>query len=249
MDIGLGNSLDKFARSINLKHPGGPKVEQLAKSSKSFIKLPYTVKGMDLFYSGLSTAATRMVTNKNENINDVCYSYQEVAFAMVVEVVERALSLTKKKEVLLVGGVGANLRLQEMLLKMCDERKCLFFVPKSLYLGDNGIMIANTGLSMYKHNIFLDIKSSVVDPTYRTDLVTIPWRNEYIKKNDNIINDGAEAKIYKVSINQKEYIIKDRIQKKYRINILDNYLRKTRTKNEVKIILEVRKIGIRTPII
>lgn len=224
-------------------------MEQLAKKSDRFIKLPYTVKGMDLFYSGLSTAATRLVKDKNICLEDICYSYQEVAFSMAVEVIERALSLTKKREVLLVGGVGANLRLQEMLSKMCYERNCTFHVPKSLYLGDNGIMIAYTGLLMYNHNLFLDLESSSIDPLFRTDLVSIPWRNKILKNNKNVIFDGAEAKISIKIINKNCYIVKNRIQKKYRINILDDYLRKTRTKNEVKIILEVRKLGIRTPII
>ena len=64
---------------------------------------------------------------------------------MCVEVTERALSLTGKDEVLLVGGVGANARLQEMLLQMCEDRGAQFFVPERKYLGDNGAMIAYAG--------------------------------------------------------------------------------------------------------
>ena len=45
---------------------------------------------------------------------------------MCVEVTERALSLTGKNEVLLVGGVGANRRLQEMLRTMCEDRGARF---------------------------------------------------------------------------------------------------------------------------
>lgn len=76
LDIGLGNSLDKFARTANLSHPGGPKIEQLAKYATELIELPYTVKGMDLFYSGLSVAATRKLkkneNNKIINLENVC---------------------------------------------------------------------------------------------------------------------------------------------------------------------------------
>ena len=52
LDIGLGNALDKFARSKGLPHPGGPVIEELA-GKGSYIELPYTVKGMDLAFSGL----------------------------------------------------------------------------------------------------------------------------------------------------------------------------------------------------
>ncbi len=56
LDIGIGNALDKFARSKDLPHPGGPHLEKLAKEGK-YIELPYTVKGMDLAFSGLVSAA------------------------------------------------------------------------------------------------------------------------------------------------------------------------------------------------
>lgn len=258
LDIGLGNSLDKFARSAGLQHPGGPKIELLSKKATSFVELPYTVKGMDLFYSGLSAEATRkLIINNNEkiiNLENLCYSYQEIAFSMIVEVVERALSHTQKREVLLVGGVGANLRLQKMLLDMCNDRNCSFKVPEMKYLGDNGVMIAYTGLLMYKCNCFTDIKLSNIDASFRPDTIDILWRkNISCELKEESIQDniffGAEAQIKVIEINNKKYIIKNRIEKKYRIDELDSFLRSTRTKNEVRMILESRKIGIRTPII
>jgi N6-L-threonylcarbamoyladenine synthase/protein kinase Bud32 len=57
LDIGLGNALDKFARSRGLPHPGGPAIEELARGG-GLVDLPYTVKGMDLAFSGLVTAAS-----------------------------------------------------------------------------------------------------------------------------------------------------------------------------------------------
>ena len=62
---------------------------------------------MDLAFSGLMSAAK----DSKASIEDVCHSFQETAFAMCVEVTERAMSLAGKDEVLLVGGVGANRRL------------------------------------------------------------------------------------------------------------------------------------------
>lgn len=254
LDIGLGNSLDKFARSANLTHPGGPKIEKLAEKSKDYIKLPYTVKGMDLFYSGLSAAATRSLIydsdNNISNLESVCYSYQEVAFSMIIEVVERAIANLKKKEVLLVGGVGANKRLQEMLFKMCKERKCSFYVPDNKYLGDNGSMIAYTGLLMYKNNDFLDIKTSYIDASFRPDTIDILWKEN--KKNISINNsdtNGAEAKIIINTNLNKKYLIKKRINKIYRIREIDDEIRFNRIKIELRMIIEARKLGVPTPII
>ncbi|WP_343241569.1 bifunctional N(6)-L-threonylcarbamoyladenine synthase/serine/threonine protein kinase, partial [Methanoculleus sp. UBA312] len=146
LDIGLGNALDKFARSHDLQHPGGPIIERFARQG-SYIELPYTVKGMDLAFSGLVSAAQESTAP----LEDVCFSLQETAFAMCVEVTERALAHAGKDEVLLVGGVGANARLQEMLRIMCEERGATFAVPERTFLGDNGAMIAYTGKVMLEH--------------------------------------------------------------------------------------------------
>ena len=167
LDIGIGNALDKFARSVGLAHPGGPKVEELAKKASKYIPLPYTVKGMDFSFSGLTTAAQESA--KKHPLPDVCHSFQETAFAMLVEVTERAVAHTGKHEVLLAGGVGANSRLREMLTIMCEERGIDFFVPQKRFMGDNGAMIAYLGLLMYKSGYRTSIAESKVNPNFRPD--------------------------------------------------------------------------------
>lgn len=143
LDIGLGNMLDKFGRIIGLGFPAGPEIEKLAKQGE-YVELPYTVKGMDVSFSGLLTRAQQLFEN-NFSKEDLCFSLQETAFAMLAEVVERAMSNTGKKELLLVGGVGANLRFCEMLEIMCKERDARFYkVPMDL-AGDQGAMIAWEG--------------------------------------------------------------------------------------------------------
>lgn len=173
LDISIGNAIDKFARTVGLSHPGGPKVEELAKKAKRYIPLPYTVKGMDLSFSGLSTAATEAA--KKYDLEDVCYSLQETAFAMLVEVTERAMAHAEKKEAMLVGGVGANKRLGEMLNIMCEERGAKFYLPPRKYMGDNGSMIAYTGMIMLKSGVVTPLEESKVRPGYRTDDVEVKW--------------------------------------------------------------------------
>lgn len=173
LDISIGNAIDKFARTVGLSHPGGPKVEELAKKAKKYIPLPYTVKGMDLSFSGLSTAATEAA--KKYDLEDVCYSMQETAFAMLVEVTERAMAHAEKKEAMLVGGVGANKRLGEMLNIMCEERGAKFYLPPRKYMGDNGSMIAYTGVMMLKSGVTTPLEVSKVRPGYRTDDVEVKW--------------------------------------------------------------------------
>ncbi len=172
LDIGLGNLLDSWGRAVGIPFPAGPKIEELAKQGKKFIPLPYTVKGSDLAFSGLYTAAKRAV--RKYPVEDVAYSLQEVAFSMVAEVAERALAHTEKKEVLLVGGVAANKRLQEIIETMAEDHNASFHVVPMKYAADNGVMIAWTGLLMYKAGITTPIDAPV-NPKFRTDQVDVLW--------------------------------------------------------------------------
>ncbi len=163
LDIGIGNAFDKFARSLNLKMPGGPKIMKLAEKGKKYEKLPYTVKGMDLSFSGLVTEASK---NKEEmSKEDLAYSFQETILSMLVEVTERAMAHTKKKELLLTGGVALNTRLREMNEKMAEEHDASFHVPKNEHCGDNGAMIAYTGIK-FKEKAGKKID---INPKWRTN--------------------------------------------------------------------------------
>ncbi len=180
LDLAIGNMIDSFARDAGLTHPGGPKIEKLALESKKYIKLPYVVKGMDLSFSGLYTAAKRLIESKDYgkkyNLNDVAYSLQETSFAMLTEVTERALSHTEKKEVLLTGGVAANKRLQEMIKYISNEHDARFEVVPLKYAGDNGAMIGWAGILRYKVEGGNDMAETIIKPKERMDQITIPWR-------------------------------------------------------------------------
>jgi N6-L-threonylcarbamoyladenine synthase len=164
LDLGLGNMLDKFGRILGLGFPAGPKVEELAKKGK-FVELPYTVKGMDFSFSGILTKAEQLL-KKGISKEDLCFSVQETCFAILAEATERAMAYTDKKELLLVGGVGANKRFCEMLDIMCKERGAKFYkVPMDL-AGDQGAMIAWEGF--LRKDESSDIE---VNPHWRTDEV------------------------------------------------------------------------------
>src|SRR5659263_91288 len=250
LDIGIGNALDKFARSVGLQHPGGPKVEELAKKASQYIALPYTVKGMDFSFSGLTTAAQESA--KKFPLPDVCHSFQETAFAMLVEVTERAIAHTGKREVLLAGGVGANSRLREMLAIMCEARGIDFYVPEKRFMGDNGAMIAYLGLLMYKSGYRTSIAGSKVNPNFRPDEEEVRWmptefdlfRDEE-NRDAGKIASGAEAVI---TLDGKT-ITKTRVSKRYRINEIDDTIRRERTRSEARLISEARRSGVPTPII
>jgi len=175
LDIPVGNCLDVFGREVGLPHPGGPSVERLARKGNHYIPLPYVVKGMDLSFSGLMTETVRK-HRAGADLRDLCYSLQETAFAALVEVTERAVAHTEKREVMLTGGVAANKRLREMLGLMAREHKAKFFVPPAEYCQDCGAMIAWTGILTYEHGVRQKLEKTVVRQRWRTNQVDIPWR-------------------------------------------------------------------------
>ncbi len=171
-DIPVGNCLDVVAREMGLGMPGGPEIERLAKDGK-YVELPYVVKGMDISYSGIATAAAKLLKNGVAK-EDVAFSLQEVCFSMLTEVTERAIAHTDKNEVLLVGGVAANKRLQEMVKTMCDERGAKFLVVPFEYSGDNGVNIAWAGMLAHSSGWNAGFKD-LIRPRWRIDEVEITW--------------------------------------------------------------------------
>ena len=177
LSIGLGNALDKFGREIGLGFPAGAKIEELAKKGK-YVELPYTVKGMDVDFSGIITKCINLY-RRGVSKEDLCYSLQEIGFAMLTEVTERAMAHCNKNEALLIGGVAANKRFCEMLDIMCKERGAKFYPVPIKYSGDNASMIGWTGILQYKVNkkYYKNLKLKDIDikPLWRIDQVDVDW--------------------------------------------------------------------------
>jgi len=175
LDVGIGNCLDKFGRSVGIEFPCGPKIEKLAGEGEKYINLPYSIKGMDIAFSGLLTSAEQYFKS-GEKLEDICYSIQETTFAALTEVTERAMAHTEKNEVLLGGGVASNKRLRDMVKIMARERGATFFAPSQDLCIDNGAMIAWLGFLMYRSGIRMSIEESIIDQRFRTDMVDANWR-------------------------------------------------------------------------
>ena len=147
------------------EHPG---------ASLDGLELPFAVRGMDLAFSGVMTAAQRLLDNGAE-LGAVCWSLQEHAFAACVEIAERALAHTGKSELLLGGGVACNSRLREMCTLMTKERDATSHAPPRMYCIDNGSMIALLGQIELNHGRVTLLESSAVDQYLRTDQTPVTW--------------------------------------------------------------------------
>lgn len=148
MDVGLGNFLDNVGRVLKLDPPDAVGVLKAAVQGKNFVDLPYTIKGMNLAFSGILTSIQRL---KSFSVPDLCWSAQETVFSMLVEATERCLCHTRNPEILLCGGNARNRRLQQMMALMAEEQGARFCVAADEFNGDNAAMIALTGLLMFRH--------------------------------------------------------------------------------------------------
>ncbi len=179
LDIALGNLMDTFSRDAGLAPPyivnGKHVIDLCAEKGKKIIDFPYVVKGQDMSYSGLLTAAKNAL--KSNDIGDVCLTLREVAFDMLLEATERALALSGKREILIVGGVAASGSLRRKLEELGRDWNVEIKVVPSEFSGDNGAMIAYAGMLEAKAKISVEVEKSQVKPRWRVDEVEVKWRS------------------------------------------------------------------------
>ncbi|KAI0157526.1 peptidase M22, glycoprotease [Xylariaceae sp. FL1272] len=201
LDIAVGNCLDRFARTLQISNDPAPghNIEMLARkaSGSVLLDLPYAVKGMDCSFSGILASADLLAAamrdqdareargedplgpKERDRITpeELCYSLQETVFAMLVEITERAMAHVGSSQVLVVGGVGCNERLQAMMGEMAEERGGSVYATDERFCIDNGIMIAHAGLLAYKTGFETPLDDSTCTQRFRTDEVLIKWRD------------------------------------------------------------------------
>jgi N6-L-threonylcarbamoyladenine synthase len=186
----------------------GYNIEQLAKQGKQLVDLPYVVKGMDVSFSGLLAAIDGLAaqwglggeeaakgdadkqastvgdaqiipeTDGKPTRADLCFSLQETVFSMLVEITERAMAHVGSQQVLIVGGVGSNERLQEMMGIMARDRGGSVYATDERFCIDNGIMIAQAGMLAYQTGFRTPLKESTCTQRFRTDEVFVKWRED-----------------------------------------------------------------------
>ena len=173
LDIAAGNCLDVFGIRAGIGPMPAPEVR--AMEGERFHPLPYKVKGMDASFSGLLTAALNLLS-EGARLEDVCLSLTETVYSMLTETLERALAFTEKSEVMLVGGLARSRRLREMVEAMAELHGATVHVVPPEYAGDNGAMIAWTGVLQLLTGQEIPVEESRIRPRYRIDEAPAPWR-------------------------------------------------------------------------
>ncbi len=170
IDDAVGEAYDKVARLIGLPYPGGPKLDKLAhEGNPKAYQLPEgKVDGYNFSFSGLKTAVLRLVKelkSKNENnqlseeqIADVCASFQERVSATLLKKVKMALVESGYSQVVIAGGVAANSEIRKKIFDLANEGYKVF-APPMKYCTDNAAMVASC--AYFNTNTFDDINVEV----------------------------------------------------------------------------------------
>ncbi len=154
LDDAVGEAYDKVSRMLGLGYPGGPIIDELAKTGKDTYNLPrpYLDKNDFKFsFSGLKSAVNNIVyhaNRKNEhlNINDLAASFQESVIDVLLFKLKEAIKKYQVKEVVIVGGVAANSRLKKRAYEEIKDVNIM--IPDIKYCTDNAAMI---GVAAYYH--------------------------------------------------------------------------------------------------
>lgn len=161
IDDALGEAFDKTAKLLGLPYPGGPAVERAATSgSPDRFSLPRPMVGearLDFSFSGLKTAvrqaATAIVPLSDQDICDICASFQKAVSRTLKDRIGRGLQRFREEfpgagepALVVAGGVAANKELRRTLQELCDKHKFRFVAPPLHLCTDNAVMIAWAGL-------------------------------------------------------------------------------------------------------
>ena len=163
LDDAIGECFDKVARVLDLKYPGGPNIERLAKIGKHTYDLPIPMNNNELnfSFSGLKSAVINLVHNEHQRgkeirKEDMANSFQTVAIDEIVRKTSLAIKNTGIKRLIVAGGVSANGYLRDELEKMSKEMNIDLSIPPLKYCTDNATMIACAAYPLYLKNEFTD---------------------------------------------------------------------------------------------
>ena len=161
LDDAIGEVYDKVARVLDLKYPGGPNIEKLAKLGKPSYKLPIPMNddSLNLSFSGLKSSIINLVHNEEQrgnsiNKEDLACSFQTIAVDELARKLEIAINNYKVDNVIVAGGVSANGYLREEIKKITDKYNLNLSIPKMLYCTDNAAMIGAAAYPLFKQKKF-----------------------------------------------------------------------------------------------
>lgn len=164
LDDAVGEAFDKSAKLLGLPYPGGPLIDEYAQlGNPGAFPFPVPkVAGLDFSFSGLKTGILYFIQRETaqnpnfvqENRNDICASIQHTIVTILMDKLEKAVSLTGIDRVAIGGGVSANSGIRKALKKAENEFGWRTYVPEFQYCTDNAAMIGIVGYLKFREARF-----------------------------------------------------------------------------------------------
>jgi N6-L-threonylcarbamoyladenine synthase len=173
VDDAAGEAFDKVAKLLGLEYPGGPAIEEAARSGNDkAVKLPRPgakMEGLKMSFSGLKTAVLyhlqelkREPTKKD--VADTAASFQRVVAEALAEKSKRALEETGDREFVVGGGVAANSTVRKAIERVCEKMGVHAVLPGRGLAGDNGVMVAHMGRFLYNKGEAISARVAGIAP-------------------------------------------------------------------------------------
>lgn len=155
LDDAAGEAFDKGAKVLGLPYPGGPLIDQHARTgdaTRHRLPLPQ-IKGLDMSFSGVKTAFRNLVVNGEarepgfveRELPHLCAGLQQAIVDILLRKVAKAARTHGLTRVGISGGVSANGALREQLMALAGREGWDAFIPPFAYCTDNAAMIATAG--------------------------------------------------------------------------------------------------------
>jgi N6-L-threonylcarbamoyladenine synthase len=153
IDDAAGEAFDKAAKLLGLGYPGGPALEELARSGNAAaVPLPRPLLGSaepHFSFAGLKSAVQRAVAAGKHSSADIAASFQEAVIDCLVDRTAFALQRSHSPTLVVAGGVAANQAIRTVLAELALRQGREFSVPPAWLCTDNAAMIAWAGAERF----------------------------------------------------------------------------------------------------
>ncbi len=160
-DDAAGEALDKIAKFLDLGYPGGPIIDKMTEggNQRRFkFSLPrMTDKSLDFSFSGLKTAALKMIrqnglTKDHPLIVDFLASFEKAVIRALLSNVNWAAKKMNPNSLILCGGVARNKKLRSDFAALARKLNLPSFVPSPELCTDNAAMVAALAIEKFRVN-------------------------------------------------------------------------------------------------